>query len=125
MSDMGSAGLHLAAQRTTYHVTVYTGDLFGAGTDADVFLQMFGETEDSGIYIICVCVCLCVCFCAFVYVWYVFVCVCVVLQGFYKVFTRFKIIFKQNTHLPKCGLTFYSDANHYILRRSTYTQNLR
>lgn len=48
MSDAGGATLALAQQRTTYHVTVYTGDLFGAGTDSDVFVQLFGEKEDSG-----------------------------------------------------------------------------
>ena len=48
IADAGEAALLLAKQRTTYHVTVYTGDLFGAGTDADVFLQMFGESQDSG-----------------------------------------------------------------------------
>ena len=48
MADAGEANLHLAKQRTLYHVTVYTGDLFGAGTDADVFLQLFGASEDSG-----------------------------------------------------------------------------
>ena len=50
IADAESAGLHLAARRTTYHVTVYTGDLFGAGTDSDVMLQLFGEKEDSGKY---------------------------------------------------------------------------
>ena len=31
-----------------YHVTVVTGNKTGAGTDSDVFLQMFGEKDDSG-----------------------------------------------------------------------------
>ena len=48
IADAAEANLHLAKQRTLYHVTVYTGDLFGAGTDADVFLQLFGATQDSG-----------------------------------------------------------------------------
>ena len=48
ISDAAEASLLLAKQRTTYHVTVYTGDLFGAGTDSDVMLQLFGATEDSG-----------------------------------------------------------------------------
>ena len=48
---MESVGeLELAAQRTTYHVTVYTGDMVGAGTDSDVLVQLFGETEDSGTF---------------------------------------------------------------------------
>ena len=33
---------------TTYHVSVKTGDKFGAGTDANVFLEMFGEKGESG-----------------------------------------------------------------------------
>ena len=33
---------------TTYHVYVYTGDKFGAGTDADVYIQLFGEEDDTG-----------------------------------------------------------------------------
>eukprot|EP00116_Pleurobrachia_bachei_P012594 sb/3472856/ len=46
---MESVGeLELASQRTTYHVTVYTGDMVGAGTDSDVLIQLFGENEDSG-----------------------------------------------------------------------------
>ena len=48
ISDAAEASLLLAKQRTSYHVTVYTGDLFGAGTDSDVMLQLFGATEDSG-----------------------------------------------------------------------------
>ena len=48
MADAAAASLALAKQRTTYHVTVYTGDLFGAGTDSDIFIQLFGEKEDSG-----------------------------------------------------------------------------
>lgn len=31
-----------------YVVTVKTGDLSGAGTDANVFLTMFGDKGDSG-----------------------------------------------------------------------------
>jgi hypothetical protein len=31
----------------TYQVTVYTGDVFGAGTDADVQLIIYGEYRDS------------------------------------------------------------------------------
>ena len=31
-----------------YKVTVYTGDKRGAGTDADVFVTLFGEGGDSG-----------------------------------------------------------------------------
>ena len=31
-----------------YKVSVYTGDKKGAGTDANVFITMFGENGDSG-----------------------------------------------------------------------------
>ena len=33
---------------TTYHVYVYTGDKFGAGTDADVHIQLYGDQDDTG-----------------------------------------------------------------------------
>lgn len=32
----------------TYVVDVYTGDVRGAGTDANVFLTIFGDKGDSG-----------------------------------------------------------------------------
>lgn len=31
-----------------YEVRVYTGDVIGAGTDADVFINIFGEYGDTG-----------------------------------------------------------------------------
>ena len=31
-----------------YDVTVVTGDKFGCGTDANVFVTLFGETGDTG-----------------------------------------------------------------------------
>lgn len=31
-----------------YEITVITGDKLGAGTDANVFLTIYGENEDSG-----------------------------------------------------------------------------
>lgn len=34
--------------RTTYKVNVKTGDIMGAGTDANVFMVIFGENGDSG-----------------------------------------------------------------------------
>lgn len=37
---------------TTYHVFVYTGDKFGAGTDANVYIVLFGEIDDSGKWLI-------------------------------------------------------------------------
>lgn len=35
-------------ETTSYDVTVYTGDVFGAGTNANVSLTMFGENGESG-----------------------------------------------------------------------------
>ena len=31
-----------------YKVIVYTGDKFGAGTDANVFINIFGDRGDTG-----------------------------------------------------------------------------
>ena len=31
-----------------YHVSVHTGDKRGAGTDANIFLNIFGELGDTG-----------------------------------------------------------------------------
>lgn len=31
-----------------YEVHVYTGDVFGAGTDANVFVNIYGENGDTG-----------------------------------------------------------------------------
>lgn len=33
---------------TRYEIKVYTGDVIGAGTDADVFINIFGEYGDTG-----------------------------------------------------------------------------
>lgn len=33
--------------KTTYNIQIKTGDVFGAGTDADVHLKIFGEKGDS------------------------------------------------------------------------------
>ena len=40
--------VQFSALKTTYHVHVYTGDKFGAGTDANVFITLFGEIDDTG-----------------------------------------------------------------------------
>ena len=32
----------------TYHVYVYTGDKLGAGTDANVYMTLYGEVDDTG-----------------------------------------------------------------------------
>ena len=39
------------AAMTTFHVYVYTGDKFGAGTDANVYVILHGEHDDTGRYI--------------------------------------------------------------------------
>ena len=33
---------------TTYHVYVHTSDKMGAGTDANVYILLFGEEDDTG-----------------------------------------------------------------------------
>nr|KAI8760088.1 lipoxygenase homology domain-containing protein 1-like [Biomphalaria glabrata] len=40
-------GLEVKAALTTYHVKVYTGDKFGAGTDANVYIILFGEKDHT------------------------------------------------------------------------------
>ena len=42
----------LVAAITTYQVSVTTGDLKGAGTDANVYLTLYGETSDTGLYLL-------------------------------------------------------------------------
>ena len=32
----------------TYHVSIRTGDVFGAGTDAKVYVNLIGENADTG-----------------------------------------------------------------------------
>lgn len=32
----------------TYEVSVFTGDMLGAGTDANVFINIYGENGDTG-----------------------------------------------------------------------------
>ena len=32
----------------TYHVYVFTGDKWGAGTDANVYVVLFGDSDDTG-----------------------------------------------------------------------------
>ena len=41
----------VAAASQTYHVFVHTGDKRGAGTDANVFITMFGQHDDTGMSI--------------------------------------------------------------------------
>ena len=33
---------------TTYHVKVTTGDVWGAGTDANVFIILYGDLDNTG-----------------------------------------------------------------------------
>ena len=42
---LNSAAQHL--DKVTYNVRIKTGDVFQAGTDADVYLKIFGETYDT------------------------------------------------------------------------------
>ncbi|XP_078580092.1 lipoxygenase homology domain-containing protein 1-like isoform X2 [Branchiostoma floridae x Branchiostoma japonicum] len=42
-------GLEMMAQTTTYRVNVKTGDVRGAGTDANVYIILYGENDDTGI----------------------------------------------------------------------------
>ena len=37
-----------SARTTTYEVSVMTGDVRGAGTDANVYIILYGEEGDSG-----------------------------------------------------------------------------
>lgn len=39
----------ILAEKTTYNINVETGDVSGAGTDANVYIYLYGEKEDSGI----------------------------------------------------------------------------
>lgn len=32
----------------TYKISVFTGDIYGAGTDANVFLNIYGDLGDTG-----------------------------------------------------------------------------
>jgi len=36
------------ALKTTYHVLVRTGNKYGAGTDANVYIVLYGEIDDTG-----------------------------------------------------------------------------
>lgn len=41
-------GCHLLLSVTVYEVHVTTGDLWNAGTEADVFISVYGERGDTG-----------------------------------------------------------------------------
>ncbi|XP_012940880.1 lipoxygenase homology domain-containing protein 1 [Aplysia californica] len=40
-------GLETKAAMTTYHVQVFTGDVWGAGTDANVYVILFGDNDHT------------------------------------------------------------------------------
>jgi len=40
--------LFICVSATSYHARVKTGDVRGAGTDANVYIMIFGETGDTG-----------------------------------------------------------------------------
>ena len=44
-----AVALETKSQLTTYKVTVKTGDVRGAGTDANVCMVLYGENDDSGL----------------------------------------------------------------------------
>lgn len=41
-------GCHLLLSVTVYEVHVTTGDLWNAGTEADVYISIYGEKGDTG-----------------------------------------------------------------------------
>ncbi|XP_076450682.1 LOW QUALITY PROTEIN: lipoxygenase homology domain-containing protein 1-like [Babylonia areolata] len=41
-------GLETKAAMTTYHVKVTTGDVWGAGTDANIFIILYGDIDNTG-----------------------------------------------------------------------------
>ncbi|MGH0156164.1 UNVERIFIED_CONTAM: hypothetical protein FKN15_047648 [Acipenser sinensis] len=47
--SQATLGLEQKAQSTTYTVTVKTGDKKYAGTDANVFITLYGDKDDTGI----------------------------------------------------------------------------
>lgn len=40
--------INFSATAHTYNVSVITGDVYGAGTDANVFLTIYGDLGDTG-----------------------------------------------------------------------------
>ena len=44
-----AVALETKAKLTTYEVTVKTGDVRHAGTDANVYMVLYGEKDDSGL----------------------------------------------------------------------------
>jgi hypothetical protein len=44
--------MQILALTTTYNINVVTSDIRNAGTDADVWIQLFGDKNDSGMNLI-------------------------------------------------------------------------
>lgn len=42
--------LDLSAAMTTYHVHVITGTEFGSGTNANVFVKLYGDKDHTGMF---------------------------------------------------------------------------
>ena len=47
-----AVALETKAQLTTYTVNVKTGDIRGSGTDANVYMVLYGENDDSGLVLV-------------------------------------------------------------------------
>ena len=47
LQALGSPGSTGLTATTTYRVTIYTSDVRGAGTDANVHIQLLGELQDG------------------------------------------------------------------------------
>ena len=39
---------HVSVEENTYEVSVFTGSMWGAGTDANVYVNIYGENGDTG-----------------------------------------------------------------------------
>lgn len=48
ISNLNTAECLVLSLEITYEVSVFTGDMFGAGTDANVFMNIYGENGDTG-----------------------------------------------------------------------------
>lgn len=48
ISSLNTAECLVLSLEITYEVSVFTGDMFGAGTDANVFMNIYGENGDTG-----------------------------------------------------------------------------
>lgn len=46
--EIGAGDTATLLKTTSYHISVKTGDVRGAGTDANVYINIFGENKDTG-----------------------------------------------------------------------------